>query len=198
MHLVSPLITEGNLVKFYNIEEQEKLIKTKDWGNDPGKVKEWDGGNVYDARPIQWNRYTLGDSLWEEGERADQPLNGFYQLLIFQSLEATLIRQLHKYVYENREGLRIYDVDRTKVLVNNFNTQFRRTGPLYAISRETDDIYHICKSINRGKRLKVENLRLGINWRDRVFLTPEFTPNHERGRFITKLGKVNKRGEKVW
>lgn len=55
LHLVSPLITEGNLVKFYNIEEQEKLIKTKDWGNDPTKVKEWDDQpTVYDFRVLQY------------------------------------------------------------------------------------------------------------------------------------------------
>lgn len=121
--------------------------------------------------------------------------------IYFQSLEGTLLRHLHRYVYENREGLRIYDVDRTKVLVNNFNTQFKRSGPLYAISRETDDVYHICKSINRGKRLKVENLRL--NFADSVWhrfqpLTPEFNPLHEPGRFITNLGKINKKGEKEW
>lgn len=92
-------------------------------------------------------------------------------------------------------------MDRTKVLVNNFNTQFKRSGPLYAISRETDDVYHICKSINRGKRLKVENLRLrlkGEGLKGFCPLTPEFTRLDTSGRFITKLGKHDKRGERIW
>lgn len=82
----------------------------------------------------------------------------FYPALTYYSFEHTLLFQLYQFIA--RDDLAVYDVERSKIQAEQFNSVFGHTGQFYAISDNAAKSYLISGAINKALRIKFENLKL--------------------------------------
>lgn len=152
IHTITPIIINGNDVVYIDAKEQEKTKSENTAGREFYKrhLKTMADGYLRICQP-----YTALRELIQY-DRDKSPEH--YPFITYYSFETTLIYQLLKFIA--REDLFVFDVDRTKINPETFNTRFNHHGQFYAIAASEDVSYILSTSINKSKRIKVEELTI--------------------------------------
>lgn len=221
--LVTPLISEGNQIIRLKSELQE-VENDVDVDAMKDDIKLLQGAiitsrNSYAFLNLPREETTLNPLGFQKVKSLSDDEHyrvRFYPLTVHKSFEDTLIIELIRFININREKLRVYDIDRSKLNTERFNNVFGHSGQFYAISDDQDRSFYLCTKVNKEKSIRFNRLTPapnmnrpdvnkpregGLSYGDFRFLNPStfnIEPIDETdGRIISKLGPRNSSGSPV-
>lgn len=155
IHTITPIVTNGNDVIYIDAQEKEKIKSDKSETRRQAKERLKKAGQEYLRK--------MGPKAPKVTVALDTPLmrgtnQQHYPIYKYWPIEASLIYQLHEFIA--RDDLHVYDVDKTKLPVETFNSVYGHSGQLYSIASDEDTSYIFSTTINKALRIRWENLKV--------------------------------------